>query len=54
MTREGVVQGITEANSNAEEDRERLALIGDIGRRLLDLDVEKLRRVDWYMSRVGA
>lgn len=41
-------------DGSAAKNAERIALIGDIGRRLGSMDVEKLRRVDWYMDKIGA
>ena len=47
-------QTAEDKESSAAEDTERIALIGDISGRLMDMDVEQLRRVDWYMGRIGA
>lgn len=44
----------TDESGSETESRERIALIGDISGRLMDMDVEQLRRVDWYMGRIGA
>ena len=48
------MQTAADKGSSAAEDTERIALIGNIGRRLIGMDVEKLRRVDWYMDKIGA
>lgn len=47
-------QAIAGNNGSAAESQERSALIGDISGRLMNMDVEQLRRVDWYMGRIGA
>ena len=39
-------------NSCATDEQERAALIRDIGRRLKDMNVEQLRRIDWHMDRI--
>ena len=40
-------------NGEGESDRiEKTALIKEIERRLRELDVEQLRRVDWYIERI--
>ena len=41
-----------EESSGAAESRERIALIGDISGRRMDMSTEQLRRVDWYMDRI--
>lgn len=47
-------QAIAGNNGSTAESQERQALIGDISGRLMNMDVEQLRRVDWYMGRIGA
>ena len=42
-----------EESSCTAESRERIALIGDIGGRLMVMSTEQLRRVDWYMDRIA-
>ena len=40
-------------NGEGESDRmEKEALIKEIERRIRELDVEQLRRVDWYIDRI--
>jgi hypothetical protein len=40
-------------NGEGENDRmEKAALIKEIERRIRELDVEQLRRVDWYIDRI--
>ena len=40
-------------HSEGESDRmEKTALIKEIERRLRELDVEQLRRVDWYIDKI--
>lgn len=45
-------QGQTDESGSTAESQERIALIGDVGGRLMEMDVEQLRRVDWYMDRI--
>ena len=40
-------------NGEGESDRmEKAALIKEIERRIRELDVEQLRRVDWYIDKI--